>query len=141
MIEHEGDQWKGGWDVHGIRVNDGRTVAIRIGVISYGGEVWVALGGSESPVALSNTTATDVAELFRWALDERELVAERHRQRETDALKVGLDRAILTRRQWRRIREALEAQDTKAPSADAALTALSDGAPPGWTGERPTQAP
>lgn len=133
MIEHEDDQWKGGWEVHGIRVDDGRTVAIRIGVISYGDDVWVALGGSESPVALSNTTATDAAELFRWALDERELVAERHRQRETDDLKISLDRAILTRRQWQRIREALEHHDTKAPSVDAALVALADGAPPGWT--------
>lgn len=133
MIEHEGDQWKGGWDVHGIRVDDGRTVAIRIGVISYGGDVWVAFGGSESPVALSNTAATDAAELFRWALDERELVAERHRQRETDDLKISLDRAILTRGQWQRIREALEHHDTEAPSVDAALAALADGAPPGWT--------
>lgn len=140
MIEHEDDQWKGGWDVHGIRVDDGRTVAIRIGVISYGDDVWVALG-SESPVVLSNTTATDAAELFGWAVEERELAAERHRQRETDDLKVSLDRAILTRHQWQRIREALEHQDTRAPSVDAALTALADGAPPGWTGERPTQVP
>lgn len=135
MSEHEDDQWKGGWDVPGIRASDGRTVAVRIGVVRYGGDFWVALGGSESPVVLSNTTATDVAELLRWAVDEQELVAERHRQRETDGLKVSLDRAILTSRQWRRIREAFEHQDEKVPSVDAALNALADGAPPDWTGK------
>lgn len=137
MIEHEEDQWEGGWDVYGIGADDGRMVAITIGVINYGDDVWVAIGlGSQSPVVLSNATATDAAEAFGWAIDERELVADHHRQRETDDLKVSLDRAILTLGQYRRIRSALERHARQHSATGAALHILRDNAPPGWNDAR-----
>ncbi|WP_034268174.1 hypothetical protein [Haloechinothrix halophila] len=61
MIEHGEDRWEGGWDVHGIRADDGRTVAITIGVINSGDDVWVATGvGNQSPVVLSTDRASAI---------------------------------------------------------------------------------
>lgn len=41
MIEQDDDEWEGGWDGYGIGVADGRTYAIKIGVVGYGDDVWV----------------------------------------------------------------------------------------------------
>ncbi|MPY85983.1 MAG: hypothetical protein GEV00_22630 [Actinophytocola sp.] len=135
MQDHDDEQWRGGWDIYGVRVDDSRAVSIRIGVIEHHGDEWVAIGvAGEPPIVLSTHTASDAAELFQWALDERDLVHDQRLRRETDALKHSLDRAILTRRQWQTIRRALDS-DTEHP--DAALTILREAAPSGWTENRP----
>lgn len=136
MQDHDDEQWRGGWDICGVRKDDNRAVSIRIGVIDHDGDEWVAIGvAGDPPIVLTTPTASDAAELFEWALDERELVHDQRLHHETDSLKVSLDRAILTRRQWRAIRRAL-GSDTNDEHPAAALTILREAAPSNWTNER-----
>lgn len=134
MQDHDDEQWRGGWDICGVRIDDNRAISIRIGVIEYHGDEWVAVGvAGEPPIALNTHTASDAAELFQWALDERDLVNDQRLRRETDVLKHSFDRAMLTRRQWQAIRRAL---DSDTEQSDAALTILREAAPSGWTNDR-----
>lgn len=130
---HDDEQWHEGWDISGTRRDDNQDVSLRFGVIGDGKQEWVAIGiAGESPIALDDRTAAEVAQLAQWAVQERELITDSRLQRETDPLKERLNRAILTPGQYRRIRSALERHARQHSATDAALHILRDNAPPGW---------
>lgn len=131
----DGQDWGAFWELHGIRADDdGVQVTVRVGVIDLNGHDTVAIGvADEPPVALTDRLTDEVAKLLGWAKDERDMLADLRAQQDTDALKDSLNRAVLTNRQWRKIRHALDGDNPSDHDMTAALYALRDAAPPDWT--------
>lgn len=136
MICADGYDWGGYWEVHGIRADAGVQATVRVGVIERDGRDTVALGvAEEPPVTLTAQLTDEVVKLLGWAKDEREMLADRRAQQHSDGLKTSLDRAILTQRQWDKIRRALGGGNPTDHDVTTALDALRSAAPPGWAEE------
>lgn len=134
-MDSEAHTWQGAWDEHGIRVDDDKSVSIRVGVIEVDGHLSLAMSlASGVPVAITNRTAVSLIEMMQWARAEYELLEDMHQQRRTDGAKDALDRAVLTRRQWQTVMRAFD-QPGHTHDAATALRALRNAAPPAWTAE------
>ncbi len=128
-------EWAACWEVHGIRADDGLSVSVGVGVIDLEGRHTVAISvADESPVALTDRLTDEAAELLSWAKEERDMLADLRAQHHTADLKSSLNRAVLTHRQWQKIRNALE-HNTSDSDMATALNALRNAAPPGWAEE------
>lgn len=129
------EDWPASWEQLGTRVDDDAAVPIRVGVFPVGDGYSVAMSIAASPpVAISDNTASELATLLRWATEEREMLLDLRERERTDDAKALLNRAILTRRQWRTILAAIK--DTSGGHGNAAASALRDSAPPGWLEEQ-----
>lgn len=127
--------WQGAWDEHGVRVDDDMSVSIRVGVIEVDGRLSLAVSlASGVPVAITDRTAVSLIEMMQWARAEYELLDDLHQQRRTEGAKDALDRAVLTRRQWRAVMRVFD-QPGHTDDADIALRTLRTAAPPAWTSE------
>ncbi len=125
------DNWAASWEQLGTRVDDDAAVPIRVGVLSTKNSFSVAMSiASATPVTFSDRTASDLAELMTWATEERDMLMDLRERERTDDAKTLLNRAILTRRQWRTIMNAIS--DRANDDNSAATAALRDSAPHTW---------
>lgn len=70
-------EWRGYWDEYGTRVDDGKIVSIRVGVIQIDGHLSVAISvAATPPVTITSRIAAGLGELMQWAQDEHKMLAE-----------------------------------------------------------------
>lgn len=132
----DGHEWGGCWDTRGIHSEHLMSVPVRVGVIEVDGRDTIAIGvADEPPVALRDRDADDVVKLLGWAKCERDMLADLREQKATAALKESLNRALLTERQWHKVRRALEHDNISEHDVTVALDALRAAAPEGWAGQ------
>lgn len=128
------DNWIACWEEQGTRLDDGRAVLIRVGVLSAGDNLSIALRVASGPlVTLVGRSAAGLGELMRWALDERDMLLDLQEQKRTEGMKMVLDRAVLTRRQWRSMADALRGHGGAA--RHPVMDLLRRCAPPAWVEE------
>jgi len=115
-------------DTAATTVADDTPVDLRIGVRatdSADDGYTVALSIADTPaVAVTDQTAIQLAELLIEAVAERAIYVEQTRQHQAAVLANQLDHAVLTRRQWSRLRDT-------APDTHAQRT-LRAAAPESW---------
>ncbi|GAA5106660.1 hypothetical protein [Haloechinothrix salitolerans] len=111
MLDHDDHScWAGCWDEHGVRTEDDRIVRIRAGVLRERDlPIAISVAG-ESPVRLTEDSAGSLAELMRWAADERQMLIKRRDEATADD-----DHVVLTREQWENIVNALESLQASLP--------------------------
>lgn len=85
-IEHqsptddEDAEWIAYWDAYGSRADSEACITIRVGVLRGSDDHPVALRADRTAsIMLTDRAAAHLAELLRWALEEREMLARRGR--------------------------------------------------------------
>lgn len=134
-----GYEWRGYWEEPGSRVDDEKSVPIRVGVLDVEGELSLAISVAWSaPVLITSRTAVGLAELMQWAQEEHAMLDERQWCR-TEEAGEALGRVALTRRQWQAVLNAFTSADPSDMTGAAAT--LRAAAPRTWTGEATAEEP
>lgn len=78
--DDEDSEWIAYWDAYGSRADSEACITIRVGVLRGSGDYPVALRADRTAsITLTDRAAAHLAELLRWALEEREMLARRGR--------------------------------------------------------------